>query len=321
MQFINTLKDGDRLSSIYHIKTKSQATAKTGKEYFNVQLQDKTGVIDAKIWDVNQPSIDEFKAGDFALVEGDVISYNNQLQVKVARLKIADKSEFVASDYFATSKFDKNEMLETLDKFISEVKNKNYNMLLKAFFVDDKEFREKFSNHQGAKSIHHSFVSGLLEHTLHTAKLARLIAKSYDDINIDLVITASLLHDIAKMIEISSYPVNEYTDEGMLIGHIVLSYDLVKSKMNSIKGFNENEKNELLHCILSHHGSTEFGSPKLPMLMEAYVVSQADNIDAKLEIMREAIKNAKTTNKMDSNGFVGQNKFVGTNFRESKIDK
>ena len=266
MQFINTLKDGDRLSSIYHIKTKSQATAKTGKEYFNVQLQDKTGIIDAKIWDVNQPSIDEFKAGDFALVEGDVISYNNQLQVKVARLKIADKSEFVASDYFATSKFDKNEMLETLDKFISEVKNKNYNMLLKAFFVDDKEFREKFSNHQGAKSIHHSFVSGLLEHTLHTAKLARLIAKLYDDINIDLVITASLLHDIAKMIEISSYPVNEYTDEGMLIGHIVLSYDLVKSKMNSIKGFNENEKNELLHCILSHHGSTEFGSPKLPML-------------------------------------------------------
>lgn len=318
MQYINKLKDGDEIKSIYHIKTKSQATAKTGKEYFNVQLSDKTGVIDGKIWDVNAPGIEEFKAGDFAEVEGDVISYNGQLQVKVFRLRVADKDEFNSEDYFATSKFDKKDMGKELDSFIDQVKNKNYSRLLKAFFVDDKEFREKFLSHQGAKTVHHSFVSGLIEHTLSTTKLAIAIAKNYEDINLDLVITTSLLHDIAKVEEIAPYPANEYTDEGYLIGHIVLGYDMVHKKILELGGFSDAETYELLHSILSHHGTTEFGSPKLPMLMEAYVVSQADNTDAKLEIMRESIANAKVTNKMDINGFV-QNKFVGTYFRESKL--
>lgn len=319
MKFINEMKDGDKLSCIYQVKTKSQAIAKTGKEYFNVQLQDKTGTIDAKIWDVNSQGIEEFKPSDFVYIEGDVISYNGQLQVKIFRTRVADKSEYKSADYFATSKYDKKDMLKELDSFIDEVKNKNFSRILKAFFVEDKTFREKFSSHQGAKVVHHSFVSGLIEHTLSTTRLAKAIAKNYDDINIDLVITASLLHDIAKMNEISSYPTNDYTDAGQLIGHIVLGYDMVKEKINLLGGFSDKEQNELLHCILSHHGTTEFGSPKLPMLMEAYVVSQADNTDAKLEIMREGIANAKVTNKMDANGFVDNTRFVGTKFRESKI--
>lgn len=319
MQFVNELKDGDIIKSVYHVKTKSQATAKTGKEYFNVQLQDKTGVIDAKVWDTVSPAIEDFKATDFIYIEGEVISYNNQLQVKVQRIRVADNSEFNSADYFATSRYKKEDMAKELDEFINEVKNKNYNKLLNAFFVEDKKFRESFLSHQGAKSIHHSFVSGLVEHTLSTTRLAKKITENYDDINVDLVITASLLHDIAKMPEIAPYPTNDYTDEGLLIGHIVLGYDMVKEKIEKLGGFSEVEKTELLHCILSHHGTTEFGSPKLPMLMEAYVVSQADNTDAKLEIMRENIAQAKITNKMDSNGFVGNNKFVGTNFRESKL--
>ena len=319
MQFINELKDGDVLKSVYHIKTKSQATAKTGKEYFNVQLSDKTGTIDGKIWDVASPGIEDFKAGDFVFVEGDVISYNNQLQVKVQRLRKASNDEFKSEDYFATSKYDKGEMEKELMAFVDSVKNKNYKKLLNAFFVEDEEFRKKFLVHQGAKVVHHSFVSGLIEHTLSTTRLAKKIAENYDDINVDLVVTAALLHDIAKLNEISSYPENDYTDEGQLIGHIVLGYEMVKEKIDKIGGFSEVESVELLHCILSHHGSTEFGSPKLPMLMEAYVVSQADNTDAKLQIMRETIANTKITNKMDQNGFVGNNKFAGTNFRESKL--
>lgn len=319
MQFINKLKDGDELNSVYHVKTKSQATAKTGKEYFNVCLSDKTGTIDAKIWDVNAPGIEEFKAGDFVAVEGDVISYNNQLQVKVSRLRIADKDEFNNEDYFATSKYDKADMAKELDSLIANVKNKNYSKLLKSFFIDDKKFREKFLSHQGAKTVHHSFVSGLVEHTISTTKLAIAIANNYDDINLDLVITTSLLHDIAKIDEIAPYPINEYTDEGMLVGHIVLGYETISKKIDELGGFSEVEKYELLHCILSHHGTPEFGSPKQPMLMEAYIVSQADNTDAKLELMRENIANAKITNKMDSNGFI-TNKFLGTNFRKSKLN-
>lgn len=319
MQFINKIKDGDELNSVYHIKTKSQATAKTGKEYFNVQLEDKTGVIDGKIWDVTSPGIEEFSAGDFCFVEGDVISYNNQLQVKIKRIRVADKNEYKTDDYFATSKYKKEDMAKELEDLISVVHNSNYKKLLKSFFIDDKKFREKFLSHQGAKIVHHSFISGLIEHTVSTTRLALAMAKNYDDINIDLVITASLLHDIAKMDEISSYPQNEYTDEGYLIGHIVMGYEKVKERIRELGGFSEVEENELLHTILAHHGSTEFGSPKLPMIMEAYLVSQADNTDAKLEIMREAINNAKITNKMDSNGFVDNNRFLGTRFRESKL--
>lgn len=319
MQFINKLKEGDELQSIYHIKVKSQATAKTGKEYFNIQLEDRTGVLDGKIWDVTSPGVEDFSANDYCYVEGEVISYNNQLQARIKRVRVVDSSEFDTADYFATSKFKKEDMAAELDALIAKVKNKNYSKLLKSVFVDDKNFREKFLSHQGAKIIHHSFVSGLVEHTIFTTKLAIAIAENYDDLNKDLIITASLLHDIAKTKEISSFPHNEYTDEGYLIGHIVMGYEMVKSKIAELGGFSASEENELLHTILSHHGSTEFGSPKLPMLMEAYVVSQADNIDAKLEIMRESINNAKITNKMDSNGFVDNNKFVGTRFRESKI--
>lgn len=321
MQYINKLKDGDKLSSVYHIKTKTQATSKVGKDYYNVQLQDKTGNIDGKIWDINASGIEEFNVGSYVYIEGDVISYNNQLQVKISKTRIADKSEYNTSDYFASSKYKKEDMAKELSDFIDEVKNKNFNKLLKSFFIDDKNFREKFLNHQGAKAIHHSFVSGLIEHTLSTTRLAKAISNNYDDINLDLVITASLLHDIAKIYEIAPFPSNEYTEEGQFIGHIVLGYDIVKTQIDKIGGFSDVEKNELLHCILSHHGTTDFGSPKLPMLMEAYIVSQADNTDAKLEIMREVIMNTKITNKMDTYGFVGTNKLVGTNFRESKIDK
>ncbi|MBP3200708.1 MAG: HD domain-containing protein [Lachnospiraceae bacterium] len=317
MQFINELKDGDELNTIYHVKTKSQATAKTGKEYFNIQFSDRTGTIDGRIWDTSSPAIEEFKAGDFVEVEGDVISYNNQLQLKIRRLRIADKSEFNSEDYFAKSKYDKKDMAKELDSFIEEVENTNFKKLLKSFFVDDKAFRDKFLSHQGAKTVHHSFVSGLVEHTLSTTRLAKAIAKNYDDINVDLVITTALLHDIAKLDEIASYPDNEYTDEGYLIGHIVMAYGTIKNRIEKLGGFSKIEEDELLHCILSHHGSAEFGSPKQPMLMEAYIVSQADNTDAKIEIMRESIANAKITNKMDVNGFVS-NKFMTTNFRESK---
>lgn len=318
MQFINELKDGDELNTIYHVKTKSQATAKTGKEYFNIQFSDRTGTIDGRIWDTSSPAIEEFKAGDFVEVEGDVISYNNQLQLKIRRLRIADKSEFNSEDYFAKSKYDKKDMAKELDSFIEEVENANFKKLLKSFFVDDKAFRDKFLSHQGAKTVHHSFVSGLVEHTLSTTRLAKAIAKNYDDINVDLVITTALLHDIAKLDEIASYPDNEYTDEGYLIGHIVMAYGTIKNRIEKLGGFSKIEEDELLHCILSHHGSAEFGSPKQPMLMEAYIVSQADNTDAKIEIMRESIANAKITNKMDVNGFVS-NKFMTTNFRESKL--
>lgn len=317
MKYINTLKDGDKINDVYLVKSKSQATAKTGKEYFNILLQDKTGTLDSKVWDTTSPAIEDFDAGEFVYVEGDIISYNGAIQCKIIRISKADKEDYNPIDYFQTSTKDKNVMQKEFDELIDSVKNTGYKKLLEKIFILDKTFRKKFFEHQGAKSIHHSFIHGLLEHTVSTTKLAKLMASNYENLNIDLVITASLLHDIGKVREISEFPTNEYTDEGQLIGHIVIGYEIVKSAVDEIKEISEKEKTELLHCILSHHGSHEFGSPKLPGLIEAYIVSQADNTDAKVEIMMETIKNAKQSKKIDINGFVGFNKLTNTNFREA----
>ena len=318
MHFIKDIKEGEQLKSIYLVKARSTGTTKTGNEYYSVTLQDKTGSIDAKVWDTGASGIEDFNVGDFVEVTGSVSSFNNTLQIKVDRIRNVDSNEYDINDYFNASSKNLDKMVAELDQIIASVKHKDYSRILKAIFIDNTDFRNKFINHQGGKMVHHSFVHGLLEHTLYVTRIGRDIANNYDDISVDLVITACLCHDIGKVREIAYYPLNDYTDEGNLIGHIVLSYEMVQNEYEKLKDYNVNNKNELLHCILSHHGVLEYGSPKLPSLMEAYIVSNADNIDSKIEILRENINNAKQSKKLDTGGFVGYNKFLGTNFRETE---
>lgn len=318
MHFIKDIKEGEQIKSIYLVKNKSIGTTKNGNEYYSIVLQDKTGTIDAKVWDTNSPSIEDFQVGDFVEIQGSILSFNNANQVKVDRVRNVDKDEYNVNDYFNTSTRDVDQMIKELEDIIKTVKHKDYSRILKSIFIENKKFREQFINHQGGKMVHHSFVHGLLEHTLYVTKIGRDVAKNYEDVSIDLVTTACLCHDIGKVREISYYPINEYTDEGNLIGHIVLSYELVQNEYEKLDTYNEKNKNELLHCILSHHGFLEYGSPKLPSLIEAYIVSSVDNIDSKIEILREGIFNSKLNKKFDSSGFVGFNKFLSTNYRETE---
>ena len=318
MKYINSLCENEKIKSTYYVKTKSKGTAKTGKDFFNINLQDKTGNIEGKIWDTNSIAIEEFNVGDFVEIDAVVNVYNNTKQLKIEKLRVCENDEYDVKDFFQTTTKDIDKMSSELDSLINNMKNSKYKKLLTEIFINDEEFRKKFIKHQGGKMVHHNFIGGLLEHTLSVANVAISISKNYEHINVDLVTSVALLHDIGKVYEILDYPINDYSDEGQLIGHIIIGYDIVSKVIAKLNIFTEIEKNEILHCILSHHGSLEFGSPKLPSLIEAYIVSMADNLDAKIEIMKELIYNSKLNNKSDY-AFVGFNKFLDTNIRETSL--
>lgn len=282
MRFVAELREGDMISSIYLCKDKKTLQTKAGKNYYSMQLHDKTGSVDAKVWDLSN-GIDHFESMDYIQVDAQVTSFQGALQLNVKRIRRAAEGEYDPRDYMPCSKRNLDEMQSELMEMIGSIKEPYLKTLLEKFFVEDKELARKFKMHSAAKTMHHNFVGGLLEHSLSVAKLCDFFAKQYPVIRRDLLVTAALCHDIGKIKEISDFPENDYTDEGQLIGHIVTGTIMIDEAIRQIEGFPKQLKDELEHLILSHHGELEFGSPKKPALIEAVALSFADNTDAKLE--------------------------------------
>lgn len=289
MVFIEKFKEGDCITGIYFCKTKTKALTKTGKDYLNINLQDKTGSLDGKIWSVTSPSIKEFEAGSFVKVVGEVNVYNNSKQLIITSIEKAQEGQYNPKDYYVCSKRDLDEMKKELSDFITSINKPHYKELLKKIF-GDKAFYDEFIVHAGAKQIHHAFVSGLLEHTLSVAKLCDAACALYGDVDRDLLISAALCHDIGKVYETTSDISHDMTREGMLVGHIIKGYEIASSKIKEIPDFPTNAAEDFLHCILSHHGKLEFGSPRAPMFIEAEILSSQDKLDADVEIMREELE-------------------------------
>ena len=309
MKYIKDYKDGDRVFDIYFCKFKSSAVTKNGKNYDNVILQDKTGTLDAKIWDPNNAGIADFDAMDYIEVYGDVTSFNGALQVNVKRVRKCAEDEYDEREYMPVSKKDLDEMFAELLKMIDSVENTYLNALLKKFFVEDDAFAERFKRASAAKSVHHGFIGGLLEHTLGVAKLCDYYCTAYPVLNRDLLLTAAICHDIGKTREISAFPMNDYTDEGQFLGHIVIGSEMIGEKVKEIADFPPMLEMELKHCILSHHGEYEFGSPKKPAIIEAVALNYADNTDAKLETFKEILESTQDT------GWMGFNRLFESNLR------
>ncbi len=314
MKFIKDLKTGDRIADIYMCKHKLAATTKNGKEYFSVILQDKTGTIDAKIWDPNSDGIDEFDAPDCIDVFGEVTSFNGALQVNIKRARKCREGEFDLSNYLPVSAKDNDAMYKELLGIIDSIQNKYLKALLLEFFEKDTDFIALFRKSSAAKTVHHGFIGGLLEHTLSVTKLCDYLAHSYPMLKRDLLLTAAICHDIGKTRELSLFPINDYTDEGQFLGHIVMGCEMVGEKAKLIEGFPELLKQELQHCIVAHHGEFEYGSPKKPAIMEAVALNLADNTDAKMETFTEILSG------ITNPGWQGFNKFFETNIFETKID-
>ena len=312
MKYIESFREGERISGIYLCKNRQSAVTKTGKAYENVVLQDKTGTADAKIWDPNSQGIDDFSNLDYVDIVADVTSFQGQMQLNIKRVRKAREGEYNPVDYLPVSSKDINEMYQELLGFVAKVKNPYLSQLLKSLFVEDKEFVKAFKFSSAAKTVHHGFVGGLLEHTLSVTKLCDYYINYYPMINGDLLYTAAMCHDIGKVYELSAFPANDYTDEGQLLGHIMIGAEMVGERTRQIPGFPVELGNELKPCILAHHGELEYGSPKKPALLEAIALNFADNTDAHMQTMIEALKAAG-----DNQGWLGYNRLFESNIRKT----
>ncbi len=313
MKYIKDIQDGNNIRGIYLCRKKMSLTTKAGKNYDSLTLQDKTGSIDAKIWDPGNMGIDDFDELDYIDIAGSVITFSGHLQVNISRARKCREGEYDPADYLPSTDKNIDEMMATIDKYVKSVKDQYLNRLLTSLFVEDKEFIKAFRLSSAAKSVHHGYVGGLAEHTLSVTNLCHYFCNNYSYLNRDLLITVALLHDIGKTKELSLFPQNDYTEEGQLIGHIIIGVEMVDEKIRDIPGFPALLASEVRHCILAHHGELEYGSPKKPALVEAAALNFADNTDAKLQIFKETLsRNVKP-------GWAGFQGLLDSNIRNTEM--
>lgn len=311
MNYIQDYREGNKFYGIYLCKTKQVLKTKAGKTYYSLILQDKTGTIDAKIWELSN-GIDDFDAMDFVMVDGIITMFQGNRQVNISRLRKAQEGEYDAAEYMPASRYNREEMFQELMIYIESIKEPHLKELAESYFVRDADFIREFKRHSAAKAVHHGFIGGLLQHTLAVTKLCDFMAKNYSILDRDLLITAAIFHDVGKVYELADFPANDYTDEGQLLGHIFLGAELVGKRIEQIPGFPVLLATELRHCILAHHGELEYGSPKKPAIAEAMALNFADNADARLETMTEIYDKAEATTE-----WLGFSRIVDSNVRQS----
>ena len=314
MKYIKDFREGDRVFDIYLCKHKQAAVTKNGKPYETVVLQDKTGTVDAKVWEPNNPGISEYDTMDYIEVYGEVTNFQGALQVNVKRIRVCREGEYNPAEYLPVSSKDIETMYQELLGYIKSIQNTYLRQLLEAFFVKDSAFVKAFRTSSAAKTVHHGFVGGLLEHTLSVTKLCDFYCAAYPILKRDLLLAAAMCHDIGKTKEISLFPENDYTDDGQLLGHIVMGAQMVAERAAQISGFPHVVLSELQHCILAHHGKYEYGSPKIPALIEALALNYADDTDAKLETFKEILENNQEP------GWMGYNRLFESNLRATRLE-
>ena len=313
MRYINTLVEGETIRNIYLCKGKRSAETRNGKPYDNLILQDKTGTLDGKVWDPNSNGIADYDEMDFIEVFGDVISYNNNLQLNIRQIRKAYEDEYVAADYLPTTEKSTDSMFEELIGYVKKIDNDYLRQAVEYYFVNDEAFIKTFVGHSAAKTVHHGFAGGLLEHTLSVVKMCEYMVSAYPILNKDLLYAAAICHDIGKTKELSPFPTNDYTDDGQLLGHIVIGVEMISDAVRSIPGFPEQLASELKHCIVAHHGELEYGSPKKPALAEALALNFADATDAKMQTLTELFKDKK------NNDWLGYNRLFESNLRKTIV--
>jgi len=279
-QFISDLEAGARADSIFMVAKKQVRKKKNGDDYCAVTLQDKEGSIEGVAWTEIYRSAGNFTEGDLVSVEGDVKEYKQVKQLVINSIKkIENKEDIEYSDYIKTSRRDIDEMFAGIKEYAARIKNPHLKKLIDSYF-EDKEFVKDFKNAAAAVRYHHAFKGGLLEHTLAVTEICDAISRVYHNLNYDLLISGAILHDIGKIREYKTVATTEVTDEGKLLGHITIGYGWVLEKIKQIDGFPGDLRDRLLHIILSHHGHKEFGSPKRPKILEAFIVYYVDHMDA-----------------------------------------
>ena len=292
---ISAWRAGDNVSGYALLARKERRQDRTGRDYIDLQLADATGRIDGKIWGDSPALNGEFEAHDFVAFQGAVKSYRDRLQINVQRCRrVTDEDRAAGFDegqLVPTTSHDINDLWRRLKKILEEeVRDPLLNRLARESLA---AFGPALREHPAAKSIHHAYRGGLLEHVVSMAELALQVGRHYSEINLDLLLVGVFFHDLGKTIELGKMPQNEYTPAGRLVGHVALGRDLLRERCAEIEGFPEETRLHLEHLVLAHQGRLEFGSPVEPMTAEALVLHMIDDLDAKLAQLRQAAEESE----------------------------
>jgi len=272
------------------VHAKEVRQKKSGEPYLSLLLGDRTGEIDAKMWDNVAEVIETFDRDDYVRVKGLIQIYNNRPQFTIHKMQRVDPASVDPADFFPASQRDPQEMFAELRQLLSEIRNPDLRALLDCF-LDDQEIAARLRKAPAAKFIHHAYLGGLLEHVLSLVKLCRLAAAHYPWLDGDLLVAGAVLHDIGKIYELSYERAFSYTTEGQLLGHIAMALRMLEQKAACLPEFPPRLRTLLEHMVVSHHGQLEFGSPKVPLFPEALTLHYLDDLDSKLECMRALIAN------------------------------
>lgn len=286
--FIDQLQSGQTISTTFLVKSKELRSKKTGGQFAMITLSDRTGDLAGQWWDNFEEAIETFDRDDVVFVRGLVSTYRNHLQITIHRMRLCQPQEVDLTHYFPTTKYDIDEMFTELMKYVAEFRNPYLRRLLELIFADEETAR-KFRRAPAAKTMHHPYLGGLLEHSLSLVRLCRFMGSHYQGIDTDLLVTGAILHDFGKIDELSYDRAFGYTDDGQMIGHLVMETIMVAEKIREIPGFPEDLRRHLLHMLLAHHGRLEYGSPKLPSTPEALLLAMLDDLDSKVEAMQRLI--------------------------------
>jgi 3'-5' exoribonuclease len=287
--YINELEPNQVVTGTFLVSHKDVRQKKSGEPYLSLTLSDRTGDLDAKMWDNAADAIPTFERDNFVRVKGMVLVFQNRPQLTIHKIQPVADSEIEASDYFPVSKRDRGEMFREVEGWIAGMSNPHLKALLEAIFADEK-IALAYRTAPAAKSVHHNWIGGLIEHVLSLCRLAKFAAEHYAAIDFDLLLSGVLLHDLGKIHELSYARSFAYTTEGQLLGHIAIGLRTVDEKIGSIPDFPAPLRDLLLQMIVSHHGQLDYGSPKVPLFPETLLLHLLDNMDSKMECMRALIE-------------------------------
>ena len=311
MRYINEIREGENVVEHFLCKSKQTLKSRAGKSYLSLKLQDKTGTVDAKVWELNN-DIKAFEENEFIKIDGTAIVYQNDIQLNVKRIRRSLEGEYDPMDYIPSTEKNIEEMTKELLGYINTIKNTFIKKLLEEIFINNSVISKKLKYHSAAKNIHHGYMGGLVEHTLSVTQICDFMAPRYKYVDRDILIATAMLHDIGKIYELSDFPENDYTDDGQLLGHIIIGTELITESARKIQDFPKKLESLLKHSILSHHGEYEYGSPQLPKTIEAFILHCADNMDAKVKVIEEMIDTDNT-----AGSWVGYQKMLQRNIRKS----
>jgi len=274
------------ITSSFVVVSKQVKPKKNGEPYLALTLGDRTGQIEAKMWDNVEEYLDAFEQDDFLKIKGLINKYKNRFQLTIHKLRRMQDSEIDFSDYLPKTTKDIGELWRALTEFVASFQNPHLKSLVELFMADP-EIAERYRNAPAAKSLHHAYIGGLLDHVVSLFRSCDLICRNYpQQVNRDLLLTGAFLHDIGKIQELTYNRSFSYTTRGQLLGHMIIELEMLQAKIEKLPGFPAELKTLLEHLIISHHGQYDFGSPKLPMFPEALMLHYLDDLDSKMEAMR-----------------------------------